>query len=227
MLQTWGEVFTMSLQGLWLGFINFIPSLVVALVIFILGWVLADILGRAVKQVIDALKVNQLFASAGADAALAKANMKLDVGAFLGGLVKWFIVLVFLMTSLEIVGLTQVNVFLRDGVLAYLPQVIIAAIILIAATLIADAMAKLVFATAKAANLRSAGFLAGIVKYAIWIFALIVALAKLGIAPEFMQILFTGLVGALALALGLAFGLGGRDAAARAIEHFRAPHSDH
>ena len=126
-------------------------------------------------------------------------------------------IFVFLMTALEIVGLTQVNLFLRDGVLAYLPQVIIAALILIAATLIADAMAKLVLAAAKTANLRSAGFLAGIVKYAIWIFALIVALAKLGIAPEFMQILFTGLVAALALALGLAFGLGGRDAATRAI----------
>lgn len=227
MLQTWGEVFTMSLQGLWLGFISFIPSLIVALIIFILGWVLADIIGRAIKQVIDALKINQLFASAGADAMLARAGMRLDVGAFLGGLVKWFIIIVFLMTALEIVGLTQVNLFLRDGVLAYLPQVIIAALILIAATLIADAMSKLVMATAKAANLRSAGFLGAIVKYAIWIFALIVALAKLGIAPEFMQILFSGLVAALALALGLSFGLGGRDAAARAIEHFRAPHNEH
>jgi small-conductance mechanosensitive channel len=227
MLQTWGEVFTMSLQGLWLGFISFVPSLIVALIVFILGWVLADIIGRAIKQVVDALKINQLFASAGADAALSKAGLRLDVGAFLGGLVKWFIIIVFLMTALEIVGLTQVNLFLRDGVLAYLPQVIIAALILIAATLIADAMAKLVLAAAKTANLRSAGFLAGIVKYAIWIFALIVALAKLGIAPEFMQILFTGLVAALALALGLAFGLGGRDAAARTIEHFRAPHNEH
>jgi hypothetical protein len=227
MLQTWGEVFTMSLQGLWLGFISFIPGLIVALIVFILGWVLADIIGRAIKQVVDALKINQLFASAGADAMLAKAGLRLDVGAFLGGLVKWFIIIVFLMTALEIVGLTQVNVFLRDGVLAYLPQVIIAALILIAATLIADAMSKLVMATAKAANLRSAGFLGAIVKYAIWIFALIVAFAKLGIAPEFMQILFSGLVAALALAGGLAFGLGGRDAAARAIEHFRAPHNEH
>jgi hypothetical protein len=225
MLQTWGEIFTMSLQGLWLGFIGFIPSLIVALIVLILGWVLADIIGRAIKQVIDALKVNQLFASAGADAMLSRAGMRLDVGAFLGGLVKWFIIIVFLMTALEIVGLTQVNVFLRDGVLAYLPQVIIAALILIAATLIADAMSKVVIATAKAANLHSAGFLGAVVKYAIWIFALIVALAKLGIAPEFMQILFSGLVAALALALGLAFGLGGRDAAARAIEHLRTPHN--
>lgn len=226
MLQTWGEIFTVSLQGLWLGFVSFVPSLIAALIIFVIGWVIADIIGRALKQVVDALKINQLFASAGADAVFSKAGLKLDVGAFLGGLVKWFVIVVFLMTSLEIVGLTQVNSFLRDGVLAYLPEVIIAALILVAATLIADAMGKVVMASAKAANIRSANMLGAIVRYAIWIFALIVALAKLGIAPEFMQILFTGLVFMLALAGGLAFGLGGKEAATRTIEHLRAHTQD-
>lgn len=222
MLQTWGEIFTVSLQSLWLGFITFVPSLLIAVIIFIIGWVIADIIGRALKQVIDALKIDRLFASAGADEVLTRAGFKLSVGGFLGWVVKWFIIIVFLMTSLEIVGLTQVNVFLREVVLNYIPAVIIAALILMAASVLSDFASKVVGGAAKAANIRSAGILASIVKYAIWIFALIIALAQLGIAAAFMQILFTGLVAGLALAFGLAFGLGGRDAASRSIEHFRS-----
>ncbi len=222
MLQTWGEVFTISLQGLWLGFISFVPGLLVSLIIFIVGLVVAGIVGKALKQVIDALKVDKLFANAGAEEVLSRAGFKLDVGGFIGGLVKWFIVIVFLMTSLEIVGLTQVNTFLREVVLTYLPQVFIAALILIAATIISDAMSRVITGTAKAANVRGAGLLGGIARYAIWVFAFIIALSELGIAPQFMQILFTGLIAGLALSFGLAFGLGGKDSAARALEHFRS-----
>ncbi len=222
MLQTWGEVFTVSLQGLWLGFISFVPGLLVSLIIFIVGLVVAGIVGKALKQVIDALKLDKLFASAGAEEVLNRAGFKLDIGGFVGGLVKWFIVIVFLMTSLEIVGLTQVNTFLREVVLTYLPQVFIAALILIAATIISDAVARVISGAAKAANVRGAGLLAGIAKYAIWVFAFIIALSELGIAPQFMQILFTGLIAGLALAFGLAFGLGGKEAAARTLEHFRS-----
>ena len=149
---------------------------------------------------------------------LARAGMKLSVGGFLGGLVRWFIVAVFLMTSLEIVGLTQVNDFLRNVVIAYLPQVIIASIILIIATVISDAMKRVVEGSAKAAGVRSANLLGTITRYAIWIFAFIIALSELGIAGSFMQILFTGIIAMLAIAGGLAFGLGGKEAAARAIE---------
>lgn len=222
MLQTWGEVFSTSLQGLWFGFISFVPNLIVAIIIFIVGWVVGSVVGKALTQVISALKIDKIFASAGADEIMSKAGMKLDVGAFLGGLVKWFIVIVFLMTSLEILQLTQVTDFLREVVLSYLPQVIIAALILIVATVISDAMGKVVSGFAKAGNVRSANMLGTITRYAIWIFAFIIALSELGIAPQFMQILFTGLIGMLALAGGLAFGLGGKEAAGRAIDHIKS-----
>ena len=221
MLQTWGEVFSTSLQGLWFGFISFVPNLIVAIIIFIVGWVVGSIVGKALTQVISALKIDKIFASAGADEIMSKAGMKLDVGSFLGGLVKWFIVIVFLMTSLEILQLTQVTDFLREVVLSYLPQVIIAALILIVATVISDAMGKVVSGFAKAGNVRSANMLGTITRYAIWIFAFIIALSELGIAPQFMQILFTGLIGMLALAGGLAFGLGGKEAAGSAIAHIK------
>jgi hypothetical protein len=221
LLQTWGEVFTTSLQSLWIGFITFVPSLLVAIIIFIIGWVVGSVVGKAIAQLINALRVNKLFESAGAGDVMSRAGVKLDVGGFIGWIVKWFIVVVFLMTSLEIIGLTQVNDFLREFVLQYLPRVLIAALILILAAVIADVVSKIVSGSARAANtsVRSAHTVGVIARYAIWGFAFIIALSELGIAPQFMQILFTGVIAMLALAGGLAFGLGGRDAAAKSIDH--------
>ena len=217
-LQTWGEVFTGSLQGLWMGFMSFVPSLIGAVILFIIGWVVGSIIGKAVAQLFTSLKIDKIFQSAGADGLLEKAGMKLNVGGFIGMIVKWFTIVVFLMASLEILGLSQVNDFLREAVLFYLPKVVIAALVLIIATVIADTMKKLVKAGAQSMNVRSANMLGSVARYAIWIFAFIIALSELGIASAFMQILFTGLIGALAIAFGLAFGLGGKDAASRAVD---------
>jgi len=219
-IQTWGGAFNESLLNLWYGFMSFVPSLLGAVILFIIGWVVGSVIGKAIAQVVSALKVDKLFESAGASDLMNRAGLKLNVGGFIGAVVKWFIVVVFLMASLEIMGLTQVNDFLREAVLFYLPKVIIAALVLVIATVISGAMQKLVEASAKAANIRSANMLGSITRYAIWTFAFIIALSELGIATAFMQILFTGLVAALAIAGGLAFGLGGKDAASRAVDRF-------
>jgi len=218
-LQNLSLVFSDSLLGLWYGFINFVPSLLLAIILFIIGWVVGSIVGKAIAQVISALKIDKLFESAGIEEVMDRMGMKLNIGKFFGAIVKWFIIIVFLMASLQIVGLTQVNDFLRTAVLYYLPKVVIAAIVLIIATVIADVMKKLVVASAKAAKITSANMLGSITNYAIWGFAFIIALSELGIASAFMQILFTGVVVMLAIAGGLAFGLGGKEAAARAIEN--------
>jgi len=217
--QTWASVFNDSLLNLWYGFMNFVPSLLGALIIFIIGWIVGSIVGKAISQLLSAVKLDKLFESAGAEDLMSRAGLKLNASGFIGGIVKWFIVVVFLMASLQIIGLTQVNAFLSEAVLFYLPKVIIAAFVLIIATVIADAMRKLVQASAKAANISSANMLGSIARYAILIFAITIALSELGIATYFMQVLFMGLIVMLAIAGGLAFGLGGKEAAARAIEH--------
>ena len=208
-----------SLLGLWYGFINFVPSLLLAIIIFLVGWVLGSVVGKAIAQVISALKLDKLFESAGAHDMMERIGVKLNIGKFFGVIVKWFIIIVFLMASLQIVGLTQVNDFLRTVVLLYLPKVIISAIVLVIATILADAMKNIVVVSSKAANISSANMLGAITKYAILGFAFIIALSELGIATYFMQVLFMGLIVMLALAGGLAFGLGGKDAAARAIDN--------
>lgn len=217
-IQNLGLVFSSSLLNLWYGFINFVPGLLLAIILFIVGWVVGSVVGKAISQVISAIKVDKLFESAGAEEILGRMGLKLNIGKFFGVIVKWFIIIVFLMASLQIVGLTQVNDFLRSAVLFYLPKVVIASIVLILATIIADVMQKLVTASANAAKITSANMLGSVTKYAIWIFAIIIALSELGIATYFMQVLFMGIIVMLAIAGGLAFGLGGKEAAARALE---------
>jgi len=217
-IQTWGEVFTSSLQNLWLGVIDFVPKLIIAIIIFIVGWVIAVVVGRAIGQALTALKIDNLFKSIGTEELLARAGWKLNVGGFIGELIKWFIVVVFLITSLDILGLNQVNAFLKDVVILYLPKVLVAAFILILAAIVADIAQRIVEATAKAAQVRGAKFAGSVSRYAVWLFGFIIALSELGIAPAFMQILFTGIVAALALASGIAFGLGGKDAAMKSLE---------
>lgn len=217
-IQTWGDVFSTSLQGLWLGFVSFVPNLILAIIIFIIGWAIGTVVSKALAQVVNALKVNKLFETVGVKDVLSKGGFRLDFGVFLGEIAKWFIVVVFLMTSLEVLGLNQVNGFLSNVVLGYLPQVFIAALILVIATVVSDAVRKVVSGSAQAMGVRSARMAGSVAKWAIWVFAIIIVLSELGIAPAFMQILFTGIVAMLAIAGGLAFGLGGKDAAARAIE---------
>lgn len=226
-VQTWGQVLLQSFQDLWIGVVSFVPGLIVAILIFVIGWIVASIVGRVVAQVIGMLKLDTALRSAGLDSVMHRAGLELNSGVFLGQLVRWFIIVVFLIAALQIVGLTQVNEFLRDVVLGYLPNVIVAALILLVAGVLADTVQSVVTSSARAANVHSAGFLGSIARWSIWVLALITALAHLGIAPAFMQILFTGIVAMLALAGGLAFGLGGREAAGRYIEKLRSDISTH
>lgn len=217
LIQTWGDVFATSLQGLWYGFITTVPTILVAVIIFIIGWLVGSTLSKAIAHLIDALKLDRLFKSAGADEVFARAGWKFNVGRFLGEIVKWFVVIVFLTASLDLLGLNQVNVFLREVVLGYLPQVFIAALMLVIGTVVASIVRRLVMGSAAMANVRSARMLGSVAYYAIWIFTILIALNELGIAPQFMQILFGGIVALLAIAGGIAFGLGGKEAAGRFV----------
>ena len=214
---TWGDVFNASLQDLWWGFIQFAPKLIVAIIFFIVGWVLGSLVAKAFEHVISALKVDKLFQSIGADDFFRKAGMNLNTGYFIGQIVKWFVIIVFLLPSLNLVGLDYISSFLKDDVLGFLPRVIVAAFILIIATIVANALSKAINASAKAMNLRSANMLSTVAKYAVWIFAFIIALGQLGVAPAYMQILFAGIIGMLAIAGALSFGLGAKDAAGRFV----------
>ncbi len=214
---TWADVLSQSFQGVFYGLVAFIPNLLAAIIIFVIGWLIGAGLARVVDQVISALKVDQALRAAGVERVVERAGWKLNAGAFLGILVKWFFIIVFLVAALEVLGLTQVTAFLTTVVLGYLPQVIVAVLILLVAAVVAEAAQRVVRGAAAAAHMKSAKFLGSVARWAIWVFAILAALDQLGISP-FIQTLFTGLVVALALAFGLAFGLGGQQAAARYLD---------
>src|ERR1035437_2859306 len=220
-INTWSDALTASFRDLWLGIATYVPNLIIAIIIFILGWVVGMIVGRGIEQIFKTIRFDEALKKTGADEVMHRGGMSLNSGAFVGGLVKWFIILVFLIASFDVLGLAQVNDFLQGVVLSYLPKVIVAVLVLLVAGVLGDTMQRIVTTSARAANIRSAGMLGVVTRWVIWIFAFLVAMSQLGIASAFFQTLFTGFVIALALGVGLSFGLGGQQAAADVIAKVR------
>lgn len=200
--------------------IAFLPSVIIAIVIFALGWAFGSVLGRAVDHLISVLRIDNALHKAGFDKLSERAGVRVSVAGFLGATVKWLVIVAFTIASAEILGLTQVTQLLRD-ILVYIPQVIIAAVILVIAMLLGDFVYRLVSHSVKATGMKG-DFAAQVAKWAIVIVGgVFPALTQLRIAQGLVEVLFTGVVFALSLALGLSFGLGGRDAAARLLEKLR------
>ena len=218
---------TESLQNVWLGVANFIPTLLVAIIIVIVGWIVGSLLFKLVEKIVGFAKVDGALRAAGFEGVMEKAGFKLNSGYFLGKLVEWFFIVVFLVTALDVLGLKEVTTFLSGVVLTFLPNVIVAVLMILIAAVVAESMEKIVVGSAKAAGMKSVNFAGRVTRWAIWIFAILAAVMQVGIAVPFIQTLFTGIVIAVALALGLAFGLGGQDAAARFIEKLKGDLSDH
>ncbi len=225
-INTWSGALQNSFQGLWLGFVNYVPNIIIAVIIFVLGWVVGTIVGRGIQQLFRSARVDEALKRTGADEMMRKGGLTLNTGAFVGGLVKWFIVLVFLVASFDVLGLVEVNQFLQGVVLQYLPKVIVAVLVLLVAGVLGDIVQRTVTASARAAEVRSAGMLGAVARWAIWVFAFLIALSQLGIAAPFFQTLFTGFIIALSLGVGLAFGLGGQEAAADVIKKMRSEMGD-
>lgn len=200
--------------------VNFLPSLILAIIIFVIGWFLGVLVGRVVSQAIRAIKVDHALKAAGVEEVVNRAGWSLNSGEFIGSLVKWFVIIVFLLAALSVMGLTSVTMFLQLGLLPFLADVIVAVLIIAIAAVVAEVAQSVVTGSARAAGVASAGFAGVVAKWSIWVFAILAALDQLGVTP-FVQTIFTGIVVALSIAFGLAFGLGGQEAASRFIERTR------
>lgn len=226
-VDTWGQVLKTSFQGLWNGIILFIPNLIIALVILAIGWAIGMIVEKLIVKFMQTIKFDEALRKAGVESIVRRAGLTLNSGRFIGGLIKYFIIVVFLIASFDVLGLTQVTAFLQQVVVGFLPQLIIAVLILLVGGVVGDVLSRIVTASAKTANLSSANLLGTVARWAVWIFSVLVALSQMGIAGAFIQTLFTGFVVAISLALGLSFGLGGQDAASKAIQQVKEKVSDH
>lgn len=217
---TWGEAIAMSLSGLGERFVNFLPSLLGAILVFIAGWIIAVAVGKLAQKFMETLRVDKAAEKIGFDGKIIGSDMKMTISSFFGGLVKWFLVLVFVMAAADILNLDQVTGFL-DSILLYIPNVIVAVVILAAVFLIGNFVYGVVKGSTRAAGVMSATLLAAISKWSIIIFGIFAALIQLGVASSLVSTIFVGVVAMLALAGGLAFGLGGRDEAALILKKIR------
>jgi len=211
---TWLDVTTGKLMDLWTGFLGFLPALILAIVVFIIGWFIALLLGKVVAEIMKKLKFNQLFETGVWKEALAKAEFKVDAADFVGAIVKWVLVIVFLWITMGLLGESfyPFTEFL-GSVLAYLPNVIIAAFIFVVAVIVSDLLGKMVRVTVESIRVGYGHLVEVIVRWAIIIFAVLAILIQLQIAEDLLMTMFVGLVALLVIAGGIAFGLGGKDVA--------------
>jgi len=206
-----------STGALWYDVMQFLPQLAVALLVLVVGWIVGGIAAGLIKKGFRALKLDAALDKAGVDDLSARAGYAFKPTQFIGSLVKWFVVLVFAVVAFDILGLNQVTVFAREVVLGYLPQVFAAALILFVGVLVAQLAKDLLMGALRGAGSKSVE-LYGKLAYALVIaFSIMAVLNQLQIADELVEILFMGIVFALSLGAGLAFGLGGRDAAGKYI----------
>jgi hypothetical protein len=225
MIQDWSLITTQALQGAWEEILLFIPNLLAAIIIFIVGWFIAIWIGKLIAGILNKLQFDSIFEKTGWKDALSNADVKVEPSSFVGAICKWILVVVFLMIATEIMGWTAFAGLL-GGIVAWMPNLVVAIIILVVAIVISDILEKLVKVSAKKMGVSFVNFLGTMVKWAIYIFAGLAVLLQIGITPKIVEILIIGFVGTLTLALGLSFGLGGKDAAARLIEDTRKKMSD-
>lgn len=209
--QDWNEAVQTSLQDLWTKVVTFVPELVGALLVLIIGLIFSHGLSKLAHKLVDLTKIDKAIGKIDAVKKMATAGLKLNIASLIAWIVKWFFIIVTLIAVVDILKLQQVNLFLQE-VVRYIPNVIVAVIILAIGLVVGQFVYDVVEKSAKASKVtkHTADSLAAVAKWALVIFALLASLVQLGVATNLIEILFTGLVAMLALAFGLAFGLGGK-----------------
>ena len=190
----------------------FLPRLLTFAVILIVGYIIARVVRTLLTKGLRAVHFDAIATRAGVTRALELAGTRLDAAAVLAEVVFWWIFLVFFEMAVDALGLTQITAFI-NAVLGYIPNVFVAILILIVGALLANVVADIVKGAAGEAGLTMAPMLAAVARWAILLFAFLAALTQLNVAQNMIFILFAALVGMLALAGGLALGLGGVDTA--------------
>lgn len=208
----WGDAVFLSVSNALNAFLVAIPLVIGALLIIIVGWIIAGLLARLTSEILRRVGADRLFAEH-SGRVYGDRTKSIKPSVVGGELVKWLVRLVFLVAAANVLGLTQVSELLNQ-VLLWIPNLIVAAIILLVAPVVARFVRGAIEVGAGQMGFSNAPLLGRIAEVAIVAFAVIIAINQIGIAANLVNTLFIGLVAAVSLAFGLAFGLGGRDVAA-------------
>lgn len=215
-----------SLADLWLRFIGFLPVFLGALIVFVVGWLVAVAVGQLIQRLLELIRLNEPFDRiTGFRAAVERAGLDVNIPKFFGELVKWFLFIVALLATADILGLQAVAEFLNQ-VIAYIPNIVVAAVILVAGVIFANFVGRVTKASVEAATLPHGRGTAAIAKWAVIIFAFLAALLQLQVAETLIQTLFMAFAAMVAIAGGLAFGFGGKDLATKILKHLEKDVTD-
>jgi hypothetical protein len=212
-----GDAFRASLAGALNTILSAIPRIIGFAVVLIIGWIISSLLARGVQALLHAVRFNELARRSGFADFVQKMGVRNDSAGVIASIVKWCVRLITLVVAFDTLGLPAVSNVLNQ-LLLWLPNLIVALVVLVIGGLAANALSQLVRGTSAKAGFTNSDMLATVTRVAVWGFAIIVAITQLGIATTLINTLVIGLIGAMALAFGLAFGLGGRDRAARMLD---------
>jgi len=213
-IQSWGQAILTALANALNLLLTFIPKFLGFLVILLVGWLIASLLSKAITFLLRKIGFDRLATRIGLARMEQSMGVRLDTAGILGKIVFWFIFLIFLVPAVDALGLTTVSGVL-NSLVAYIPNVFVAVLVLFLGTLAATFVADIVRGATATARIGSPTVFAAIARWAIIGFAALIALEQLQIAPALITVLFTAIVGAVAIAFGLAFGLGGQETARR------------
>jgi hypothetical protein len=213
-VQNWGDAVLVSVTTALQNLLGFLPALIGAILVLILGWIIAGFLAGLVEKALKAVGFERAAQSTGIAGFIQQAGSGWTASKIVAEIVKWAIRLVAIQAAASILGLTQISAAI-NAVLLWLPNLVVALVIIVVAALLANFVAGIVRGATAEMGIGSPTLMANIARYAIIAFAVVAAVNQLGIAPTVVNTLLIGIVGAEALAFGLAFGLGGRDVAAQ------------
>jgi hypothetical protein len=211
-----GDTLTASINNALTGVVNFIPNFVAGLVILLIGIIVASILKQVVVSVLKALKIDSFLKKYG----VPELKEEFSWTNILAELVRWFVIVVFLIPTADVWGLPRITTILNEFLL-YLPNVFVAAVVALIGFVFARLAHDVILVSAKNVDAKTASTIATVARWAVNVFVILVVLTQLGVAADLIRILFTGLVAMLAIAGGIAFGLGGQNAAKDTIENVR------
>jgi len=215
-ITNWGQAFMTSMAAALALFLGSIPKVIGFLVILLIGWMVASALSGIVAGVLRSVRFNDMAQRSGLSGFVHNMGVNTDPAGFVATTVKWFVRLIVLTVAFDALGLPAVSQVLQQ-LLLWIPNLIVALVVLVIGGLAANALASLVRGSTASSGLGNPDFLANVTRIAVMTFAIVIAVNQIGIATTLVNTLFMGFVGALALALGLSFGLGGRDTASEIV----------
>jgi hypothetical protein len=220
----WSELIADPMRQMLAKIMAYLPILLGALIILIVGWIVAKLIRRAVDLLLKAVRFDVMANKTGISEVLRKGDLKITASQVVSGLVYWLIIIMVLVMTVDALGLPKASDILAS-LFAYIPKVIAALLVLVVAMFLASVVSGIVRTACGNANLPRPELIAGVSRWAIIIFAVTIAMEQLGIAPLLVGTAFNIILGGVVLALALAFGLGGKDAAARYLEELKQKRS--